>query len=586
MQKARSRRETTRSCKMASASRVTIPWTALLDTLPRLFAAAAMIAFLLVMPQVADADRSSTDDASGKRPKHESQLLLVPDSSLLQMHQTVSSKSQMMPPGMGTMMKGAAACIICLILYKLISKIDCMAKKLDCRRCRMCGKLLLHTGYDEFAGFRVTITVHSVQDIQSKGMLGEKEFKVVVAFKWSKFITTPTKDMRWDQTKGMEVPQGADECVITLFSEGKFRDTQVGQFTLETKREMIDAKKFWGEKKKIKLEGKGGKLVGTLLITFRNADDGDDAGLGQLPVDGIDDDSAMAIAVRDAFEEMIKEGLVVDPKKLYEKKKKDAQTKKAAAAASAAAAARAKGEDGDAVAAAVMAQEDEIDFEMPQLKGDMKLECLSRCISGPLREIDKEGKEAGKLFVRAIGCNFAELQGDNMKEELEKQWKKAREKGQNVLDKKWYWAWYEDKKAAYHDTKWHYPDGHIPLTAISSVHRSPERNDQFVLKYSDDGKKDAFIYRREAGRGLDVWIDGIDITFEEARKQLKEKKEGGQADKQKAKDQAKAKQMSQAYFQNFGMPQNEEQWDQWQEHMQQQGIRADALFELRMEAGG
>lgn len=569
---------------MAWASLAGSILAALRDILPRLIALTALTAVLMIMPQVAGADRSSSL-CTGKSSKVvSSTMLLMPDSSFLQVHQMLHSSSQM-APGTSTMLKGAGACIVCLILYKMLSKIDCMAKRLDCRRCRMCGRLLLWSGYDEFATFRATVTVHSVQDVINKGLLGEKEFKVIVSFKWSQFITTPTKDMRWDQTKGLDVPQGADECNITLVSEGKFRDTQVGTFTLETKRDMLDAKKFWGEKKKLKLEGKGGKLVGTLLITFRNADDDSGDGQGELPLEGIDEDCAMAIAVRDAYEEMIKEGLVVDPKKIFDKKKKERDAKKASAAAAAAAAARARGEDGEAASAAVLAQEDDVEFVMPKLQDDLKMECLSRCISGPLREINSEGKEAGKIFVRVIGCNYAELQGDKMEEERAKQWKKAREKGLNQLEKKWYWAWYEDKKAAYHDSKWHDPDGHIPLTAISSVHRSPERNDQFVLKYSDDGKKDAFIFRREAGRGLDVWIDGIDIAFEEARRQTKEKKEGKSSEADKAANIQKAKQMSMGYFQKYGMPKNEEQWDKWEEAMRNQGIRADVLHDLRVESG-
>merc|ERR1719183_966553 len=109
-------------------------------------------------------------------------------------------------------------------------------------------------------------------------MGGEKSFKVKVAFKWSQFVTSSTKDMKWNQTKGTDVPQGADECVISLYSEGKIKDSLLGEYVLETKRDMLDAKKFWGEKKKLKLEHKG-KLVGTIIVTFRKGDfDGDGGG--------------------------------------------------------------------------------------------------------------------------------------------------------------------------------------------------------------------------------------------------------------------------------------------------------------------
>merc|ERR1719446_1183881 len=63
--------------------------------------------------------------------------------------------------------------------------------------------------------------------------------------------------------------------------------------------------------------------------------------------------------------------------------------------------------------------------EVPKLEGNLKIDCLARCITGPLREVDKEGKEAGKTFIRIMNCNLSALKGDDMKEEEAKQWKKA-----------------------------------------------------------------------------------------------------------------------------------------------------------------
>lgn len=401
------------------------------------------------------------------------------------------------------MMKMMAGCVCLLVLFKLLSSIDCYGKKLDCRRCRACGRFLIWAGWDEFPTFRVTVTVHSVADIKSTGMMGgEKLFKVQVAFKWSKFITTSTADLRWDQTKGMEVPQGADVCLITLFSEGKIKDSKVGEYELEVKRDMLDARKFWGEKKKLKLEDKG-KLVGTILVTFRNADD-PNGGPAELPIDGIDEDSALAIAIRDSYEEMIKEGLVEKPKPPPAPPPPPPS------------------EPGQPSAPPPPPPEPP---EVPKLEGNLKIDCLARCITGPLREVDKENKEAGKTFIRIMNCNLSALKGDDMKEEEAKQWKKAQDKGLTEMPKKWYWAWYEDKKAAFHDEKCHYPDGFIPMTAISKVNRQPERNDELVISYSEDGKKDMLRYRREGGISLDVWLDGIELCFNAVRAQMKEEKE-------------------------------------------------------------
>lgn len=397
------------------------------------------------------------------------------------------------------MMKCMMGCVCLLVLFKLLSSIDCYSKKLDCRRCKFIARFLMNIGWDEFTTFRATVTVHSVADVVNKGMMGgEKVFKVKVAFRWSQFITTSTGDMRWDQTKGMDVPQGADECVITLYSEGKIKDSKLGEYVLETKKDMLDAKKFWGEKKKLKLEDKG-KLVGTILITFRNTEDDGEGGGGELPIDGVEQDSALGLAVKDAYEEMIKDGIIKPP------------------APKPAAPPPAEGEEGGAPPPA--------EEEVPKLEGNQKIDCLGRCCTGPLREVAKDGKEAGKVFIRVINCNFAELQGDDMKSEMAKQWKKAQEKGLQALPKKWYFVWYEDKKAAYHERKWHEPDGYIPMTAISKINRQPERNDQFVISYVEDGSKSTLVYRRDGGKSLDVWIDGLDMCFNACRDLVKEEKE-------------------------------------------------------------
>ena len=39
-------------------------------------------------------------------------------------------------------------------------------------------------------------------------------------------------------------------------------------------------------------------------------------------------------------------------------------------------------------------------------------------------------------------CNYAELQGSKMVEEMAKQKEKAEKKGLKAPEKKWYWVWY------------------------------------------------------------------------------------------------------------------------------------------------
>merc|ERR1712151_385294 len=114
--------------------------------------------------------------------------------------------------------------------------------------------------------------------------------KVKINFAWSKWETSGTTDLRWEQAKIMEVPQGASECCITLLSLGKFKDTTVADYIMDTKKDLLDKREsILGKKQKLRLENKG-KVVGTLVATFRNAGDGPTAG---VPVADVDENSAL-----------------------------------------------------------------------------------------------------------------------------------------------------------------------------------------------------------------------------------------------------------------------------------------------------
>merc|ERR1712217_976660 len=109
--------------------------------------------------------------------------------------------------GMGkSVLKFAALCVCFAILLKLCGKLDCGSKKCDIRRSKCIGKMFMSSGCDEFEAFEIFATIHSVQDIKKDGLLGDKEFSVKIGFNWSKMETAPTKDMRWEQTKRIEVP--------------------------------------------------------------------------------------------------------------------------------------------------------------------------------------------------------------------------------------------------------------------------------------------------------------------------------------------------------------------------------------------
>jgi hypothetical protein len=134
-----------------------------------------------------------------------------------------------------------AGCALCAIIIGLVSRIDCGSKKLDVRRCKCMGRWLLDIGYDEFESFNIRVTVHSVQDIVGEGLLDSKtQFQAEVAFKWSKWSTSPTTDMKWEQSKALEVPQGASEGMLTLKSVGTFRNKSLGTHCFDTKIQMIE----------------------------------------------------------------------------------------------------------------------------------------------------------------------------------------------------------------------------------------------------------------------------------------------------------------------------------------------------------
>lgn len=448
----------------------------------------------------------------------------------------VNSEQKFLPlvPGLGIgkdILKACAILAILAIAWRACTS-ACSGKRCDCRRFKPLGKLLLSTGIDEFPAFDMVVSVHSVQDVKKDGLFGKKEFKVKINMNWSAVETSGTKDMRWEQTKKLEVPQGATECSIALYSLGKLMDSQVAEIILETKRDMLDKENFWGQKQKFKLESKGSN-VGTLLITFRKKGDEGADSMFDLPIDGVDETSALAVDLAEALQELEKTPGFVKPK--------------------------------------------------GKMTGELKIALLAKVLKGPLREVNLQGKETGQTYVKVLQCNFAELKGDDMAEELKYQKEKAKKKGLSAPERKWYWVWYPDKKVAEHDKDWHYPDGFIPIASITSVHRSPERDDQFVIKYTGAGGKEVLIYRRDAGKSLDAWVEGLELCFGECRKMIKDKDES----KTRVLDALpRMRAMHASWVKQNGMPDNEQQWTQWFQWLRQNNFEDDLIRRLYVEIAG
>eukprot|EP00930_Biecheleria_cincta_P004398 TRINITY_DN105311_c0_g1_i1.p1 TRINITY_DN105311_c0_g1~~TRINITY_DN105311_c0_g1_i1.p1 ORF type:complete len:550 (+),score=110.43 TRINITY_DN105311_c0_g1_i1:129-1778(+) len=431
---------------------------------------------------------------------------------------------------LGDGLKILAVCAICAVGYKMLSSL-CASRKCDCRRFKFIAKVLLEWGWDEFEGFDVIAMVHGVSDIQNDGWIGKKEFKVKLGWNWSNTETAGTKDLRWEQARKLEIPQGAAEGRIQLVSLGTLKDSVVGTYSLDTKKDMIDkGDSFFGKKQKFKLELKG-RTVGMLSMTFKKKGSG--AGeLGGCPVEGIDEDSALYFDVMNAVEDMVKkkEILPLAPN--------------------------------------------------AKLTGEKKVFVLSKVLEGALRKIDLEtSKENGTVYVRVIQCNFSELKGEDQKEEWKKQLEKAAKKGLSQPERKWYVALYENKNAALDAKKWHYPDVFFPLMCITSVHRSPERQDQFLIKYTA-GSKETLCFRREGGKSLDSWVDGFDIAFQELRDSAKEQQASEDLHEREI---GRARQLHQQWVQKNGMPSNEQQWTAWFKWMKQASLEDDIIRSLYNE---
>lgn len=442
----------------------------------------------------------------------------------------VGSGMGMMGGVMGDAMKIMAVCALCAIGYKMLSTL-CASRKCDCRRFKCIAKFLLESGYDEFEGFEVIAMVHSVQDVQNDSWMGKKEFKVKMDWNWSRSETVGTKDLRWEQARKLEIPQGAAEGRISLVSMGTLKDTVVGTYSLDTKKDMLDkGDSFFGKKQKLKLESKG-RTLGMLVMTFKKR--GTAAGeLGACPVEGIDEDSALYFDVMTIIDDMVKkkEILPLAP---------DAK-----------------------------------------LTGEKKVFVLSKTLEGPLRKIDLQtSKPTDLCYVKVIQCNFAELKGEDMQEEWKKQLQKAAKEGLKQPKRKWYVSIYENKNAALDAKKWHYPDLFFPLMTITSVHRSPERQDQFLVKYTA-GSKETLCFRRESGKSLDSWVDGFDIAFQELRDSTKESQA---SEDLKDREMTRARTMHQQWVQKNGMPTNEQQWTDWFKWMKQASLEDEIIRSLYNE---
>lgn len=415
--------------------------------------------------------------------------------------------------GLGKM---CLACTCLMVIWKALGKCKCCESKTwDVRRCAPMARFLRYIEFDEFEAFSVFVKVHSVQDVVHKSLLGDKAFSVTVKFKWSKFETPPTKNLRWEAYKQMEVPQGAPTCRIQLRSLGTIKDSPVAELELETKRDMLDqGENFFNKKQRLKME-KGGQAVATLNITFRNnSSAGEDDEQVGLPISGVSDDSALYQELLDVYDDYQRQPGWIPLQ---------------------------KGE---------------------KLEGDRKCMLLAKCLAGQLREVDvKTNKDQGHVYVTVRYCNYAELRGADMEKEMVKQVEKAKAKGLSQPQRKWYWAWYEDKQQAEHMQRWHFPDGFLPIVSITNIHKDPTRIDQFMIKYADsEHQKEIIAYRRTGGKALDVWIEGLTMLKDIVKQGMLDAKDKAADDEQAMQ---RLRMLNRQFIKQNGLPNTPDGWKVW-----------------------
>lgn len=492
---------------------------------------AAFCPCLAALPLQAAADRS-VDDAPPPAHARSAAMLNVDiaawsdtDSANSAAHTLVTRTARLVRerssffPGFGLLrsaMKMCLACTCLAVMFKAMGKCNCCeSKSFDVRRCGPIARFLRRIEYDEFEATTFFVKVHSVQDVVNKSVLGDKEFTVTVKFKWSKFETPPTKDLRWESAKSIEVPQGASVCRIQLKSPGMggLRDSTIGELELETKKDMLDrGDDFFNKKQRLKME-KSGKAVATLNITFKQTGSGEGEDGGLLPIGGVHEDSALYQELLEAYEDYQKQPGFIPLKK------------------------------------------DE------KLEGERKNMLVSKCLAGQLREVDEKNKDKGQVYVTVRYCNFAELRGKDMEKEMVKQVEKARAQGLTQPKRKWYWVWYPDKAQAEHLHRWHFPDGFFPIVSITGINVDPKRIDQFIIRYANsEKKKDVLIYRRTGGKALDVWVDGLNLLKTDVKEAVVESRDKA-AEEEAAMQRLRV--LNRQFVAQNGLPKTPEGWKVW-----------------------
>jgi hypothetical protein len=356
--------------------------------------------------------------------------------------------------------------------------------------------MLLKWGYDEFEEFPVHVTIHSVKDVKDAALFGKAKLKVQVEFWYNNWTTNTSTDFRFEKSKKMTVPQGADTCKIILQCEKIHKNATLGTCKLDISKHMLlKGPEWWGKKHALKLQH-GGNVAGQVYVTFRRLD-------GQTGPMKQGADRDLEAGSNPEEEPLLAGGNA-------------GGTSNHGSYAAAGGPAEDLGDDEDGALFVEMAEKAR-ELGMPNVPKDMqnRMWILGELLEGELKECTARGKEKDTFYYHVCYCNYAEIQDeDERQDEWRRQMAKARKKGLAQPEKKWYLCWYESKKA--YNKRWNDVEGYIPLLSITSVHRDPKNDGIFSLRYTDGGDKtEAYLKRMKKPR--DVWVDGIEMLRKYAR---------------------------------------------------------------------
>lgn len=468
------------------------------------------------------------DDDKWTVPLLQRQNTVQPKASLMQTNSTQSSGSRIFFTNPFSIAKNVCKAVLaCTFIAWLIKKVrGCSC---NMRRFRWFRKFLLATGYDEFEEFRMHVLVHNMKDVEtSEGLLSKEKFRVKVLFGSSEFMTGYSENKKWVQSRVMDVKQGVTECLIQVRQKTAAMDKVLAERTLETK-DILDKQGFLGTKQAIKLEHNH-RNMGAVYITFRVA--GKDENANPVIFEGLDNDSALAIKLREIMEE---EGFPTD---------------------------------------------------IDPLEGVQKQKLLAKALRGNLKQ--KDSQQGHKIYAEVKYNSKMQFLPEQERKQLQSKLvanarKAGKGKGKgpppSEMTPTWYWCQWKSKEA--HD-RGQFPKSFFPISSIQSVHSDPKQIDEFTIRIKQDDKESERFTFGSMSRDRTIWVDAIEFLKDD----LKEIKKDAE---QEARKQAEIQRGLQHgwvahndYVAQYGnWPENDAEWKNWTHFVASKGIDYKVIHSMR-----